>query len=444
MKNQKKELNILPADTFYFTFPLSGNMIFTKEILNKYYEQLPRSSRGYYGRYAEYLDFQNGIVKLGVTMPDEKLTHLYLHVSLKELHVACDCKMPGEKLCRHGYFGLNSIMWRSASIDLKEFYWPNIKVTDLNKNKFLKIKLDQHTLTIKPKEEFGDIYKGGIGFENDDTLKFVEPLSPFIKRKNHEEVLGYAVMYCGRGNSSSHLPYIMPFIGITNKGDEEIGVYKQFIKKETEIDFPFTSDQLFLNEIAFEMFSLVRGVSKLRGEERELEQKRITPIILTLWTKSISKLTNQQNLKAVFSYGFVDRDRPRKSDVTECRITNHVYIDFILKDKGDYFILEPKVVAENIEVKLPAYKSVYMLHDFKSDKFYLLSSTQDENLLNWLSGKDYKLTIFKKDFEDFYEKFIRRLTKSYRLFHQSYKSKQVLNFDYETVIQNITITNFIN
>jgi hypothetical protein len=440
MKKRKKDLSLLPSDTYFFTFPLNQNMIFTKEILKKYYEPLPRSTKGYYGRYAEYLDFQYGMVKIAVTMPGEKISNLYIHVNLEEMHVACDCKMPGGKLCRHGYFGLNSIMWQSDSIDLKEFYWPHINVTNIKKNKYLNIKLSQHNLSINPNQEFGDIYKGGIGFKNNSSLKFTEPLSVLINHSNPEEVIGYAVMYSGRGNLNSHLPYFMPFTGVTNKGNKEIGVYKQFIKKQTKIDYPFTDEQLSLNDISFEMFSLVRGVSKLRGNERELEQKRITPIIINLWKQAIEKLKKQQNLKAIFSYGFVDRDRPRKSDVINCKLINQVYIDFILKDKGEYFSLEPKLIAENNDIKLPIYKSVFALHDFKSDDLYLLSSVQDEKILNWLSGVDYKLTIFKQDFQDFHERFLSNLTKSYRLFFQLNKSKQIIDFNYDAVLKYLPIT----
>lgn len=103
MAKKIKWATMLPPDTFFYTIPFGqyGQRL-TGEILAKHYP-VPKGRKAHWRIRTEYKSFNNGILEVAVTPPDNSSNILYIHVGLEELDIACTCGMPDGKLCYHAY-----------------------------------------------------------------------------------------------------------------------------------------------------------------------------------------------------------------------------------------------------------------------------------------------------------------------------------------------------
>lgn len=154
MKKRISSNNRLSPDTFFFTIPFENDqLILTKQVLNKYYEPVPKDRELYRSAFESYISYEKEIIKIAVYLVDVEVKYIYLHMAIDELHVACDCGMPGDKLCAHAFFGLHRLIWPRKEVCLEKLYWPGISAGAISKNKFLDVKLSSHRLLIEPKKQ---------------------------------------------------------------------------------------------------------------------------------------------------------------------------------------------------------------------------------------------------------------------------------------------------
>src|ERR1700753_2565991 len=152
MKTQIKLKSIIPADLYFYSIPLDNSrMELSRGLLDKHYHEPPKSAQWRGLIRSKYINFENDVVAVLVELPNERPYQIYLHVSPAELHLGCECRMPGGKLCRHAYYGVGHLLKYDGKFDLKEFYWPGLN--DQKKiNKFLKIRSAGSYMTIAPRE----------------------------------------------------------------------------------------------------------------------------------------------------------------------------------------------------------------------------------------------------------------------------------------------------
>jgi hypothetical protein len=148
-------------------------LLLTKETLAKHYMPLPSGRKIYRTTREAYVNFSNGIATLSVKLTNEPQRSMYLHVEYKELHVACDCGMPGGKLCHHAFFCLYNLVWLRSRMDLKPFYWPGITSDLKRQQKFLRTVIDTNGyISVSLEKEYGNIYRPGLGFAGAGELSF--------------------------------------------------------------------------------------------------------------------------------------------------------------------------------------------------------------------------------------------------------------------------------
>lgn len=433
MKKRIKTINILSPDIFFYTIPLENSeLILKKEVLNKHYEPLPKGRNAHMGIHESYVSYANEIFKIAVYLVNVEVKHIYLHINIDEIQVACECGMPGGKLCAHAYFGLHRILWYREEISLKTYYWPGITAEEKGKNKFLDIKLGDYHILIEPKKEYGAIYRTGLGFDGADKLKLEKQEdNPAALTAGSRLVLGYALVYDSLFYASAHLPFLLPFIAETNKKGDQIAYYKNYLHRDQSAPIKLTHDQIILNEMCFDMYDIAVGVGRLPDSRRFEQWQDVIPTMIDLWRKVIPKLQYQTYVKSTLSFGYKNwTKRPRKLDTRNCRIqADNLLITFLLKEHEDHYTLELVTKLRYGTLSSKHRKVPLFIHDQGIDWFYLVTSQQDDKLLNWLDESSNKLTILKTHFAEFQITFLNQLSKIYQVIFKHKESRKLTTYD---------------
>jgi hypothetical protein len=429
MKKQENPYIPVPANLFFYTISLDNELTITKETLYNHYKHHPTKKHRSPWIRVFCLNYHYDVFTVGVLLANEKTFKIFLHLSKDELHVGCECGMPGEELCYHAYHGLFKLM-HYHSMKLERYYWPELTTEHKGEFKFLEVDVNWANIKITPRKEYGNIYKKEFGFLDAEELTFEKQQQPEMSpSKGNQEVLGYALMYIRMNYANTHLPFIMPFIGTTNKAGDGIAFYQHYLRKDKPFthNLKLTDEQIMLNEISYDMFKLSKSVGKQYNEVNTESWKAAAPIMLNLWRKVIPKLKYEKYVKSCYTWGFKNwHDKPRKSDMHTSKILmDQLSISFVLKDKGEYFNLELLVKAGERNITPHALKIPLFVMDTGTNTFYLVNSMQDENLLNWLSKYNSRLTVMKAHFENFKNRFLSPLSKCYLITNQVGKSKNL-------------------
>ncbi len=217
---------IIPPDTFFYIIPFENDdLILTKEVLYKHFESPLKTKRHTDRTTIGSIIYGNDIFTVEVTVRYEQRKNLMVHIGRDEISVSCECGMPGGLLCQHAYYGLFKLM-HYRDIDLKRYYWPGFNHQKKNKNTYLDITVNGHNVSFEPKKEYGNLYRLGLGFNFFETPTFEKKIEQkIIPSYGNQEILGYAMVWTWLTLWSVHLPFIIPFIGKTNLGGDDIFSY---------------------------------------------------------------------------------------------------------------------------------------------------------------------------------------------------------------------------
>ena len=431
---------IIPADTFFYTIPLEQkSQRLTRVLLEKHFPS-PKGRKAYMGNKVEYKSYKNGIVSVEVTLNDNSQNMLYLHVGLDELHIACTCGMPEDKLCYHAYMGLYSMTWRDY-LDLGMYYWPGYESDDKIKNKFLHIEISKDRIFVEPKFRYGNIFKPNIGFEDNKHLFLQEPnAKPESIVVGSRQVIAYCLGYSFAGYYCSQLPMLMPCLGLTSKDDKKVVSFHQFIRKDKPVsNIVYTSNQQLLNEISSNQHVLVLRYDERPRNEREIEIFKIKQGMLDLWQQAIPLLLNEKYTYAYYTYWLKYlRAKPRKAEMSVCNYaTDQPVLSFILKFHQDHFSFVASVSVNGNTLKFD-YKPHFFVFDENTDLCYLMASVQDDDLLMWVLSNNKRLTILKEHFTEFHEKFLERVSSCYTVLFMDHKSKKTVPYNFKVILSQIS------
>jgi len=364
-----KPRSILPADAKFYPLRLiDEGFHLSVETLNRHYSPVPTAKNSFKGVWAKCVGFENELVKVEVTIPDEKPRYLFIHVDKEEMQVYCDCGMPGAQLCKHAYYGLRNLMFYQERYSFKDFYWPGYAIEKSGNNKFLDIDARNSNISIKPKKEYGNLFRPGVAFEKAEQLIIEEQSSdkyPAIPKGN-DLVIGYCIAYNYRSMDSFHQPLLIPCLGITNKEGNEILQFKAFITDEmAPAKVNYTSRQIMLNSISQEMYNIVNSLIPLTDEQlllKALLEKKL----LELWHKAFKAgIANEAFIHTYFSGRFNSLNKkPIKALMRECKLdVQTAVISFLLIDKGDHYSLQAVIKAGNREITFTGNKIPFFIED---------------------------------------------------------------------------------
>ncbi|EHQ26909.1 hypothetical protein [Mucilaginibacter paludis] len=435
-KHKKPETIILP-DKFQYTIPLENDdLMLIKEVLYKHYTVSNGNQRSLRVT-VPAVKYDKGVFILSVEAENDQPHNVFVQIRRHDINVACDCGMPGNILCQHAYGGMFDLMHHRA-MELEDYYWPGLEQEHKKDLKYLYVDVQGHHVFIYPKPEYGNIFKVGWGFSLDHYHQFdATMLNETRVETTNKLVVGYNVIYTELGLWFSQLPMLMPFIGKTGKHSSRIVSYGQYLRKDKAItgEVIFTENQIALNEICYEMFTLVKSVGRQDHEANVIKWLHAVPILIKLWQKAIPMLFYEPFVCKSQGEGHLSwNNKPVKSNMADWRISSEPFtIAFNLKDHKGHLILEP--VIKSPAKAIGHYRKVPLfLIDAEDYTFYLVHSEQDEALLNWLRISGNKLTVLKEHFTDFHNRFLDRLSECYAVTYQPFNSTKKVVYSLNEVI----------
>jgi hypothetical protein len=434
MAKMTKLGTVLPPDTFFNTIPFEQpGLKLTSEMLAKHYP-VPKGRRAHMGIHTEHKAFKNGIVWVEVKAPDNSENMLFLHIGLTELDVACTCGMPDGKLCYHAYMGLYSI-----SFDFATFYWPGFTDDERMKDKFLITNVHKNWITLKPKTQYGNVFKPAIGFKDEQQLSINKPAKPTSTIVGGQEAIAYCLAYNLGHLSNLFLPVLIPCLGVTGKNNKEIISFKQFGRRDKPIgNISYTANQELLNDISYKLYDISKAYDNFRRERKRNELHQLKHDILVLWEKVIPLLLHEQyNYKDNIYWLRFLKDKPRKAEISDCRYSlERPVLSFILKFHQHHFSLAVVVSVNGTPLKFN-YKPHLFVFDEMTELCYLMPSVQDDDVLMWMLSYNNRLTILKGHFKEFHNEFMEKLNSCYTVLFTDTQTKKSIPYDFDTVCDEL-------
>jgi hypothetical protein len=385
------------------------------------------------GNHYQFVNFENSILTVKVNPNDNSQNHLYIHIENDELHVACTCGMPDDKLCYHAFIGLYSMCWLTEGFDFQEIYWPGF-YDSMNTKKFLDIKLGKERINMSGKPEFGTIYRSRIAFPNDappaltestDLLRTIKP--------GDTAVYAYALCFATGSFRNRHFPLLLPFLGVTSKdGSKMVSFIKFNLPDKQPAELNDHSHRHQLNELSKTMYNIVRPLStaEIRNKTTWKEAKQT---ICELWKQALPILADYPYNQSYHLYWLKYlRERPMKMFMRDCRYSlERPSLAFQLTYHKDYFNLSVNVLVGSQAISID-HKPHLFVFDDQTHTCFLMNSIQDDELLIWMMNNQNKITVIKEHFREFDKNFLGQLNDHYTVFFSDRSGKQ-FGYDYNLI-----------
>lgn len=428
---KRKDAVIIPAELFFYTIPFTSMcQRLTREELAAHYE-VPKGRKVWMGNHYQFISFENSILTVKVNPNDGSENHLYLHVERDDLHVACTCGMPDDKLCYHAFMGLHSMCWLTQGFDFQEIYWPGY-YDKLKIKKFLEVELGRQRINVSVNEEFGTIYRSGLKFPDDQPPKLSRSTNQYPTLKPGDAtVYAYALCFATGRFRERHYPVLLPFYGVTGKDGSKLVSFTKFILPD-KLPIKPNIENRQLDNFSRELYSIVKPLSIAENRSREAwENAKLT--IFEMWQQILPLLINHPYNQSYHLYWLKYlRERPMKMFMRDCRYSlERPTLTFNLTHHKDYFNLSVDVIVGSKVIQL-AHKPHFFVFDEETRTVFLMNSLQDDELLIWMMDNKNKITVLEEHFEEFDKNFLIQLSDCYSVFFSDRSSKRFA-YDYNLV-----------
>ncbi|UKJ07902.1 hypothetical protein [Solitalea lacus] len=397
----------------------NNDFTLTQEVLNKH-SDYRQNNRRYVSVSTEELAFQDGILKIRVSIHGDTEELLCLKVTPKDLWIWCSKMGINNTLSRHAYFGLNSYVFIGGANSFKPYYWPEFSK---EKNKFLNISKTYSSFNIQVKPQFGQFFRPGVTLLNDPEVYDTNFLPPASVQSHlaGETIVGYTLAHTSlRSYHSQHYPFLIPFCGKASKDRSSVVTFETYLQQlAKEPVLLYTDEQQVLNAYCTQMQKIAllnQTVGNDLVKETKEEQLARKKLLFGYWQAVLPLIIKQRFTYRHYSYGMKNiKGKPRKLEMLACSFSHEdPRLSFYMYDKGDHYLLRLKIKINNRYADLNNLRIPFFLAGNKNC-LYLLSSLLDEELIDLFHQSDYKLSILKEHFKDFYETYLVHLSNAYPL-----------------------------
>jgi hypothetical protein len=430
---------IIPADTFFYTIPLTeGPLRLTRTMLEQHY-LLPKGRKLYSGNQVEYISYQYGIITVTAKLSGRPVETLHLHAEPETLHIACSCGMPGGTLCINAYIGLYNMAWTDI-LNLKEFYWPLYDTNEQIQRKYLDVLVGKRFIHVEPQPEFGNLFRPVVGLSGSTTFSLPVTVTPKTDLlQGNRQVMAFCIGYGRMDHLLCQLPVLIPCLATTSSDNQSLVNFEEHPLDGcfTPEDVDVTASQLQLINIAAELYGLV-NVRGRRSYHPELTDSRaLKAAVLQLWEKALPLLALEPYTLAYTPIRLRFRGGKaglQKSEIKPCRFsTLRLELYFVLKEQKDHYYLSAALALNGAAFSFDCKTQLFAMD--KTGCCYLMNTADADDLLNWIYASNNRLTVLKDHFTLFEDYLLRQLTEHYPVYiHHTGKSKPVL-YTYQDVIK---------
>lgn len=394
----------------FFTIPLQADHTLTLVALQNCLDRKILKQAGWFYPQLKLLAYKDGTAEIFNKSGKVSYT-LSLKVEPEKLHLSCSCGMPVETLCIHAFKALSRMLVYDDLRNLKRFM-PNEAAQIVYENKrYFETKPGLNNM-FKPKASIGSVY--GIqetlaGYNFADVLAM--PAAPPAKKEIRETAMCYFIMYSWR---DGFLPFLLPCIGKFNKAGDKIKSFGNYLSGvQKEYATLLTPEQRELNSIALELYKQVENLPhELIHEDMSYNDTDGLFHVWKLWQKAIPLLAQQHSYTHPYFQKRQLKGKPSFSWLEKINVQIAVpLIEFKLTDKIAFYRLEMKPLINGKPITNYEMIGSFFISD--GANVYLLASSRDAALAEWMEKSKNKITIFKKQFARFESSFLKPLEKYY-------------------------------
>ena len=344
---------------------------------------------------------------VGIQSQGQKERKVIFHVSPDKLQVSCNCKSPEGTLCAHGYHALHELIWKS-----KQFFTifePGklVSIALENKNVF-HINYSNPDEFIVPDKSLGHLYD----FKKVETSG-LEQLSalPTAAAPVRDTELVWLMVYA-KFRWQNYLPVLVPVIGVLDKAGESI---KSFGKGFVNINANLlsTPGRQQLHNLSKVMYAAIPGKYTFEPEDLLTGKSHIADNF-NQWEQALPLLAEQG---FVYKYRLAHpkyfiKSAPGRKYLQQITIsTERPQLQFVLKDKGNYFQLLLEYLVRGQPIKSPLEDALYFV--CTGTQYHLLASLRDAAIVQWMSSLNNLISVLKPGFPAFEREVLQRIEAIY-------------------------------
>ncbi|WP_353126578.1 DEAD/DEAH box helicase [Parapedobacter pyrenivorans] len=359
-----------------------------------------------------------------------------VRISLEGLALVGGCHGNSKKLCKEAYFTIKSFLQASYSdFRFKEFYYPEMLALGESSYKFFHFGNQWwgSDYQMLPHPEYGFIY--GMKESNKEILRSIG----FSALDDRSMVLVYGIP-CGR--IWDQVPMLVPYFAERNPKQNSkikyVNFHKSFLFEGGGCYQNISTACHAVNSISREMLTLLdlddKAIASHRhytiptkvftwgttGEEGITDDDRSSlikkQIILKLWAKAMPMLTGMDVLMFRTKHSNPHLVRPSNEVVPIYSFANWpAELCFVLSVREDHFLyrLDVRVGDEILSKPVSLANHWLLLREKEKSVLYRVSSVQDAEILRFMAGYEFKMTVLPKDMEKFRLDFLGPLIDHY-------------------------------
>ena len=322
-------------------------------------------------------------------------------------------------LCFHAYKVLDDLTWFGKTDYFQQFRPTGLYEIANSHKRLFEVKSNNKEVSIVPKPGLGVIYS----LENDlHENQLTEALRiPVSKEVNPvsfptDTALTYIIMQSCKNRL---MPFLVPCIGRLNKNRDFIKGFGGFISGvQKEYDKYLDKDQRLLNKLCYNTWRIVENsMGSLIKENINPEEMQNIQIVYDFWQSVLPILRHQPFLHLYFMYWKKElKKKPSKSRIQPVTIgMDKPELRFRLINKRDFYQFDLRVFVKNKEIKAYIASPTFFIHDFDTEKLFLLPALRDAAIVEWVKIFKNKVTIFKEHYDEFENSIIKQLQQCYTI-----------------------------
>jgi hypothetical protein len=393
------------ATTTPFSIPFSSPYTLDEDIkFRSFYtgEPLPYVKKRVMGYTANQLI-------VGIQSQGQKERKVIFNISEETLQVTCNCKSAEGALCAHGFHALHDLCWNSKQF-FTIFEPGNIVSIALENKNLFHIDYSNPDEFIVPDKSLGHLYD----FKKIETTE-LQQLSALpavaVPVKNTELV--WLLVYSPY-RWQNYLPILVPVKGTFDTAGKNIKNFGKGFSNISE-NLLTTHDRKQLYNLSQAMYAPTVDRHKFDLEDLLAGEIHIAENFHQ-WEQALPILTEQP---FVYKYDLAHpryfiSNIPRRKYLEQITIsTERPQLQFVLKDKGNYYQLFLQYLVHGIPVKDPIEDALFFV--CSDAQYHLLASLRDAAIVQWMSGFDNLISVLKQSFPEFEKEILRRIEAIYKV-----------------------------
>lgn len=407
-----RQKTILRSTLEPFIFKLKEPYLLNHENLKDQTDKKVHRDKSWPHPDVKFLTASNNVAKFSL-IKDKSRFEMTVHIEASQLAVSCSCASNVATVCHHVYQALSHVS-QFDNLYFQDFITNGLVELALSNKKCFTIETFPSRLRISPIKEMGSVFKINIG-QKDENLKGALnfPGKPKTLQTTSDTRVLYMIVY---SRNSHFIPMLYPCIGVLNKARDNIKRLLTFALQQKAANNEQIGGVPKLNDLSL---SIRRMSNKQTGELFAMKEKEKTELytVYKLWQEAFSMLEYQQFVHIYTSYGlkWLNRTPPRLSHA--CIATPSLdspVLSFLLSDKESYYTLSLHFNISGKRVKSFEYFGTFFLEI--ANQLYFIQSLLDVAILEWFSRSfSGHVSIFKRDFPEFDDKYLKPLRSKYTI-----------------------------